>query len=92
MSEGRSALAMKHADCPLGRISWPQRLDRSVDFVPDGSCGAQNAGMLISKTRRNSPQLYCIEQVEDIHLISVILLVKPYERLIILATLFIRMR
>ena len=69
MSEGRSAPAMKHAACPLGRISWPQRLDGSVDFVPDGACGDQSAGMLTCKTRRNSPQLYCIEQVEDIDLI-----------------------
>jgi hypothetical protein len=83
---------MKKAGCPVEGNPRQHRPVGSVDLVPNPFCGHQNAGsILTSKTRRHSPHLHGLGQVEDMHLIRGTLLVKPYERLIILATLFIGM-
>ena len=83
---------MKKADCPVEGNPRQHRPVESVDLVPNPFCGHQNAGsILTSKTRRNSPHLHGLVQVEDMLLIRGTLLAKTYERLIILTTFFIGM-
>ncbi len=61
---------MKKGGCPLKKIPWQHHLVGSADFVPSRSCGDQNAGrILTNKTRRNSPHLHRIEQVEDMQIL-----------------------
>jgi len=59
MSEWRSALVWKKLVVHWGRAGL-HRLGGTGDFVPNCSCGAQNAGKLNQQTWRNSPNLYCI--------------------------------
>jgi hypothetical protein len=83
---------MKKAGPPVEGHARQHRPVGSVDLVPNPFCGRQNAGIILtSKTWRQAPHLHDLEQVEDMHLIRGTLLVKPYERLLILTTLFIGM-